>query len=97
MSSSQDQQNTKQRFMVALTFDVPAGQQQAMAALIPQERAHIRELAAQGRVETIYISAARSHVWLVMRGDFHDDITRELTGFPLYPYMRPNITALLPG
>jgi hypothetical protein len=53
VSNSQEQQNTKQRFMVALTFDVPAGQQQAMAPLIPQERAHIRELAAQGRVESI--------------------------------------------
>jgi muconolactone delta-isomerase len=90
------QQDSRRRFMVALAFDVPAGQQQAMAALIPQEQAHIRELAAQGRVETVDISADRSHVWRVMRGDSPDDITQALTSFPLYPYMRPDITALLP-
>jgi muconolactone delta-isomerase len=82
--------------MVALAFDVLAGQQQAMAVPIPQEQAHIRELAAQERVESTYISADRSRVWLVMRGDSPDDIAQELTTFPLYPYMWPDITALLP-
>jgi muconolactone delta-isomerase len=76
------QQDAPRRFLVALTFDMPAGQQ--------------HELAAQGRVETNYISADRSHVWLVMRGDGPDDIAQELTSFPLYTYMRPSITALLP-
>jgi muconolactone delta-isomerase len=90
------QQDAPRRVLLALTFDMPAGQQHAMAALIPQEQAHIHELAAQGRVETNYISADRSHVWLVMRGDGPDDIAQELTSFPLYTYMRPNITALLP-
>jgi hypothetical protein len=82
VSSAQEQQNTKHRFMFAPAFDAPKRQQQAMAALIFQKQAHIRELAAQGRVESSYIRTDRSHAWLVMRGDSHDDISRELTGLP---------------
>jgi hypothetical protein len=58
------QQDSRHRFMVALAFEVPAGLQQAMAALIPQEQAHIRELAAQERMETICIRGiARASGW----------------------------------
>lgn len=85
------------RFLIALTFEAPAGREGELAALIPAEQAHVRELTQRGVLEAIYISADRSRVWLVLRGASQQEVEQTLTTFPLYPYMRPVFTPLTPA
>jgi muconolactone delta-isomerase len=80
------------RFMVAISF--VSGHEAEIAALVPQEQAHIRELMQRGGVEPIYISADRSLVWLIMRGASQQEVEQTLAGLPLYPYMRTVVTPL---
>ena len=81
------------RFMVEITF-IPQHQPE-IAALVPQEQAHIKTLMEQGIVQAIYISADRSHVWVVMQGESQEHVQQELQSFPLYPYMNVELTALV--
>jgi muconolactone delta-isomerase len=79
--------------MVEITF-IPQHQPE-IAALVPQEQAHIKTLMEQGIVQAIYISADRSHVWVVMQGESQEHVQQELQSFPLYPYMNVELTALV--
>lgn len=81
------------RFMVEITF-IPQHRPE-IAALVPQEQAHIKTLMEQGIVQAIYISADRSHVWVVMQGESQEHVQQELQSFPLYPYMNVELTALV--
>ena len=58
----------------------------AAMALVPAEQAHIHELQAQGKVDTLYVGT-RSHAWLVMGAESEDEVRRALEAFPLRPYM----------
>jgi len=80
------------RFMVTMLFhtDDPA----AMAALIPQERAHVQELTEQGTVHGLYLATDGSRGWMVMQGESEEDINRLLATFPLRPYMQVEIVPL---
>jgi hypothetical protein len=82
------------RYMVTLGFDIKPGEQAEAMALIPREQQHVAELRARGVIETMYLSADRAHVWLVMHGESPADIERELTGFPLHRFMRPELAQL---
>lgn len=73
-------------FMVSANFR--AQNQEEILALMPQEEAHIRALREQGTIQALYLSADRSHVWLVMRGESQDQVQKALEAFPLYPYAR---------
>ena len=79
------------KFMVSTGFQ---GSSEERRALIPQEKAHIKELMERGIVEVIYISAGRPHVWIVMQGESEEQILQALQSLPLYPYMQPDITDL---
>ena len=68
---------------------------EAISALVPQEQEHIRALMSQGRVEAIYISADRTVVWLLMKGESREQLEQELSTFPLYPYMKPQFVPLI--
>ena len=81
------------RFMVEIIF-IPQHQSE-IAALVPQEQAHIKTLMEQGIVQAIYISADRSHVWVVMQGDSQEHVQQEVQSFPLYSYMNVEFTALV--
>jgi muconolactone delta-isomerase len=81
------------RFMVDITF-IPQHQSE-IAALVPKEQAHIKTLMEQGIVQAIYISADRSHVWVVMQGESQEHVQQELQSFPLYPYMKAEFAALV--
>jgi muconolactone delta-isomerase len=79
--------------MVSFTF-VP-GQQAEIAALVPQERAHVAELRASGVIEELYLSYENGGAgWIVMHGESKDAIQKELKTFPLYPYMVLEIATL---
>ena len=81
------------KYMVSITF-VP-GHQSEIAALTPQERAHIAELRTKGIVETLYISQESGGlVWIVMNGESKDEVQKALESFPMYPYMVLEITTL---
>jgi muconolactone delta-isomerase len=71
------------------------GQEEAIAARMAAEQAHVRELMEQGVIETINIAADRSRVWLVMQGESPDQVRQAMTAFPLYPYMQLDVTPLL--
>ena len=70
------------KLMVALTIR----RDPAVAALIPAEQAHIRELMQQGKVDALYVGAS-SHVWLVMEAASSDAARQAVEAFPLHPYM----------
>jgi muconolactone delta-isomerase len=73
-------------FIVSGSFD-PHDQEEILARL-PQEQAHIHVLQEQGTIQALYLSADRSHVWLVIRGASQDEVQKTLESFPLYPYVR---------
>jgi muconolactone delta-isomerase len=76
------------KVMVSIGFSPQSSQQQSeMAALIPKEQEHIRELREQGTIEGFYLSTDRSHVWIVMQGESQAEVEQMLQSFPLYPYM----------
>ena len=81
------------KYMVDVTF-VP-GQQEAIAALLPAERAHVRRLLEQGVMDRIHIAADRSHIWVAVNGETQDDIRHTMSELPLYPYMQLEYTPLL--
>ncbi|HVB25017.1 MAG TPA: muconolactone Delta-isomerase family protein [Ktedonobacteraceae bacterium] len=81
------------RMMITIQFD--PHDFAAMSALIPQEQEHIRTLMGEGKVEAIYISAERTVVWLIMKGETKEQIEQELSGFPLYPYMKSQFVHLM--
>ena len=79
--------------MVTIHFDPQNFQ--AMSALIPKEQEHIKELMSKGIVETIYISADRTTVWLLMVGESREQLEEELSTLPLFPYMKAQFVPLL--
>jgi muconolactone delta-isomerase len=81
------------RMMITIQFDPQDFE--AMSALIPKEQEHVRALMSQGVIEAIYISADRTVVWLVMKGESKEELERELSSFPLYPYMKTQFAPLL--
>jgi muconolactone delta-isomerase len=78
-----------------VTVGFVQGQQEAIAARMPAEQAHVRELMEQGVIEAINIAADRSRVWLVMQGDSEDHVRQMMAAFPLYPYMELEVAPLL--
>jgi muconolactone delta-isomerase len=80
------------RMMITIHFDPQNFE--AMRTLIPKEQEHIRALMGQGIVEAIYISADRTIVWLVMKGESREQLEKDLSTFPLYPYMKPQFVPL---
>ena len=81
------------RMMVTIHFDPQNFQ--AMSALIPKEQEHIKDLMSKGIVETIYISADRTTVWLLMVGESREQLEEELSTLPLFPYMKAQFAPLL--
>ena len=81
------------RMMIVIQFDPQHFE--AMSALIPKEQEHIRELMSKGIVEAIYVSADRTVVWLIMKGESKEQLEQELSTFPLYPYMKAQFVPLV--
>jgi muconolactone delta-isomerase len=78
-----------------VTFRFAHGQQEAIAARVPAEQAHVKALIEQGLMETGYLAADRSVGWMVLKGESQDHVLRTLTGLPLYPYMALELAPLL--
>jgi len=81
------------RCLVSSSF-VP-GTEEARAALLPAEQAHVRKLMEQGVLEAGYLSADRSHLWMVLRSESQDQVQQVLRALPFYPFMKPELTPLL--
>jgi muconolactone delta-isomerase len=81
------------RIMITIHFDKQHFA--TILSLIPAEQEHIKELTARGIVETIYISADRTVVWLIMKGESQEQIEQELHNFPLYTYMKSEFVPLM--
>jgi muconolactone delta-isomerase len=79
--------------LVSISF--VKGQQEAIAARMPAEQAHVQRLLAEGAIQTIHIAADRSRVWLVMPGESPEQIQQTLAALPLYPYMELDLAPLL--
>ena len=81
------------KYMVSIKF-IP-GHQPEIAALTPQERAHVAELRTKGIIDTLYLSYENgSLVWIVMNGDSKESVQKALESFPMYPYMITEIATL---
>ncbi len=81
------------RYMV--TINLVKGQQEAIAARMPAEQAHVRALMERGVIEPIQVAADQSRIWLVVPGDSADHVQRIVSDLPLYPYMQVDVTPLL--
>jgi muconolactone delta-isomerase len=81
------------RCMITIHFETQHLQE--IRALVPKEQEHVKELMGKGTLEAIYLSSDRTTVWLVMKGESQEQIQQELTAFPLYPYMKPQLTPLV--
>ena len=81
------------RMMIVIQFDPQHFE--AMSVLIPKEQEHIRELMSKGIVEAIYVSADRTVVWLIMKGESKEQLEQKLSAFPLYPYMKAQFVPLV--
>jgi muconolactone delta-isomerase len=81
------------RSLVRMSF-IP-GTEDARAALLPTEQAHVRKLMQQGVVEAGYLAADRSHAWMVVQGASQDHIQQVLRALPFYPYIELELTPLL--
>ena len=79
-------------FMVSASFR-PQDQAEILTH-IPAEQARVQTLREQGSLQTLYISADRLQVWLVMRGESQEQVQKALESLPLYPYMEVAITPL---
>jgi muconolactone delta-isomerase len=66
------------------------------AALVPQERAHIRDLMSNGVVEAIYVSddGTRPGAWVVLQGESQGEVEQLLHTFPMHSYMQTELTPL---
>ena len=81
------------KHMVSIKF-VP-GHQAEIAALTPQERAHVAELRTKGILESLYLSYENGGlVWIVINGDSKEEVQKALESFPMYPYMVLEIATL---
>jgi muconolactone delta-isomerase len=78
-----------------VTVDFVQGQDRAIAALVPAERAHVGELMRQGLIEAVHVAADGSRAWLVMRAESPDVVRQAMTSFPLYPYMVLDVVPLM--
>jgi muconolactone delta-isomerase len=79
--------------MITIHFDPQHFE--AMSTLLPKEQEHVKALMGKGTVETIYVSADRTVVWLLMNGESREQLEQELSTFPLYPYMKAQFVPLL--
>ena len=81
------------QYLVNVSF-VPV-QQEAIAALMPAEQAHVRKLLDQGVFGALHIAADRSHIWVAVNGESEEDVRQTMSELPLYPYMQLEYTPLL--
>lgn len=81
------------RSLVRLTFVV--GTEQARAAHLPAEQAHVKALMEQGVVETGYLAADRSCAWMVVQGASQHHIQDVLRRLPFYPFIEPEVMPLM--
>ena len=79
--------------LVAVSF--VQGRQDAIAAQMPAEQAHVRALMERGTIKTLHIAADRSRLWLVVQGESQEQIRQTMSSLPLYPYMQLELTPLL--
>lgn len=80
------------RSLVRMNFI--AGTEEARAALLPAEQAHVKKLMDQGVVETGYLAADASSAWMVVQGASAEHIHRTMTTLPFYPFVQLESTPL---
>ena len=81
------------RSLVSMSF-IP-GTEDARAALLPAEQAHVKKLMEQGVVEAGYLAADRSQAWMVVRGASQDHVRQVLKALPFYPLIEPEVMPLM--
>lgn len=75
--------------MISLIIQPQNDQQRSeVIALIPHERAHVKQLSDQGIIQHVYIGTDNSKIWIVMSGDSPVAVQQQLQTFPLYPHMQ---------
>lgn len=84
------------KYMVTMQLNLDNEQSRSdMRTLLVQEQIHVQQLMDRGIIETQYISNERAFAWLVMYGIALEQIERELSDFPLYPYTEYKIKPLV--
>jgi muconolactone delta-isomerase len=81
------------RSLISMSF-IP-GTEDARAALLPAEQAHVKKLMEQGVVEAGYLSADRSRAWMVLQGASQEHLQQVLRALPFYPFVELELTPLL--
>ncbi len=79
------------RFMVVCNFNRPSPEIQE---LVPAERVRVKALMEQGKLETLYIAANQSKVWLVAKGESQSEVEEMVASLPLHKFMEAEIVPL---
>jgi len=74
------------KYMVSIQFRPE--QMAEIMVHVPQEQARVSELMQEGIVETLFLSADRGKVWLLMHSETLALLEDALKTLPLYPYMQ---------
>jgi muconolactone delta-isomerase len=80
------------KVMVTMTFD-PARRAEIVAH-VPAEQARVRELRAEGKIESLHIAQAQDRVWLVLNVETEDVARRVMESLPLHAYATADLAPL---
>ena len=79
------------RMDVHLPHDMPAAQAEEIKA---REKAYSQELQRQGKWQQLHRVVGEYANYSVFDVDSHDELHTLLSGLPLFPYMKMQVTAL---
>ncbi|HEX5691768.1 MAG TPA: muconolactone Delta-isomerase family protein [Roseiflexaceae bacterium] len=80
------------RFLVETTLNQTPTPE--IMALIPAEAAYGRTLDMAGIREQLFVAADMSRAWQIYRGETPEAVRAIVATFPLYPFLKVNITPL---
>ena len=80
------------RFLTKETFKAPPTAD--VQALIPAERAKVKELTEQGLIVAVYVAADQSGAWMVWNVDSQAALEETHNTLPLHPHVNSEITVL---
>ena len=80
------------RFLIKESFKAPPTAE--VEALIPAEKARVKELTEQGLFVVVYLAADQSGAWAIWNADSQAALEEAHDSLPLHPYMNSEITLL---
>ncbi len=80
-------------FMVV--FLLPETLSEQFISLVPKNRIYANQLLSEGNLTSYSLSRDQSKLWAIFNAKTISEVEQIITGFPLFPYMKYEITPLL--